>query len=59
VVRTHTVDHQLIDRRKAAYESYKGLTPPRVITSEGEIIRGAYKRNDLPAGALVGLRRRR
>ena len=55
VVRTHAVDHQLIDRRKAAYESYKALTPPRLITSEGEIIRGAYKRDDLPAGALVGL----
>jgi rifampicin phosphotransferase len=26
-----------------------------VITSDGEIVRGAYKREKLPAGALVGL----
>jgi phosphoenolpyruvate synthase/pyruvate phosphate dikinase len=31
------------------------LTPPRVITSDGEIITGAYKREDLPAEALAGL----
>ncbi|MCB0051481.1 MAG: hypothetical protein KDE24_18270, partial [Caldilinea sp.] len=55
VVRTHEVDPQRIDRRKAAFHSYEKLVPPRVITSEGEIIRGAYKRDDLPAGALAGL----
>jgi len=55
VVRTHEVDHRRIDRRKAAYRSYKALTPPRVITSEGEIINGAYTRENLPAAALVGL----
>ena len=35
--------------------SYRALTPPRVLTSEGEVVAGAYKRDDLPAGALVGL----
>jgi pyruvate,water dikinase len=29
--------------------------PPRVITSDGEIIVGSYGRGDFPLGALVGL----
>ena len=33
----------------------KALTPPRVLTSDGEAIAGAYRRDDVPAGALVGL----
>lgn len=33
----------------------KKLTHPRVITSDGEIIAGAYKRENLPAGAMAGL----
>jgi pyruvate,water dikinase len=55
VVRTKQVDDQLIRLRKAAFESYQSLTPPRVLTSEGEVIAGAYRRNDVPAGALAGL----
>ena len=55
VVRTHRVDHELIDRRKAEYRSHERLTPPRVLTSDGEAITGEYKRENLPAGALVGL----
>ncbi len=55
VVRTNRVDDQLIGRRKDAFRSYQALTPPRVITSDGEVIAGAYRRDDLPAGALVGL----
>jgi rifampicin phosphotransferase len=55
VVRTHRVDDQLIRQRKEAFRSYEALTPPRVLTSDGEVIAGAYRRNDLPAGALVGL----
>lgn len=55
VVRTHQLDTQLINRRKDEYKHYEKLTPPRVITSDGEIIRGAYKRENLPTGALVGL----
>ena len=35
--------------------SYQALTPPRVLTSEGEVVAGAYRRDDVPAGALVGL----
>ena len=55
VVRTNQVDDQLIAQRKDAFRSYQALTPPRVLTSEGEIIAGAYRRDDLPAGALIGL----
>jgi pyruvate,water dikinase len=55
VVRTNHVDEELIQRRKDAFASYHSLTPPRVLTSEGEAVAGSYARHDLPAGALVGL----
>jgi rifampicin phosphotransferase len=55
VVRTHKLDYQLISKRKDEYELDENLTPPRVITSEGEIITGKYKRENLPPGAIVGL----
>ncbi len=55
VVRTNKLDHQIINKRKAEYESFEKLTPPRVITSDGEIITGEYKRENLPASAIVGL----
>jgi pyruvate,water dikinase len=55
VVRTNHVDDQLIQRRKDAFRSYEVLTPPRVLTSDGEVIAGSYRRDDVPAGALVGL----
>jgi pyruvate,water dikinase len=55
VVRTNHVDDQLIRRRKDAFRSYQALTPPRVLTSDGEAIAGTYRRADVPAGALTGL----
>jgi rifampicin phosphotransferase len=55
VVRTGRVDDQLLGQRQAAFRSYQALTPPRVLTSEGEVLAGAYRRHDLPPGALVGL----
>ncbi|WP_242696437.1 phosphoenolpyruvate synthase [Longitalea luteola] len=55
VIRTNQLDHQLVSERKDAYKLYEKLTPPRVITSDGEIITGEYKREDCPAGAIVGL----
>jgi rifampicin phosphotransferase len=55
VVRTREVDDQLIRDRKGEYSSYQALTPPRVLTSDGEVIAGAYRRDDVPPGALVGL----
>jgi phosphoenolpyruvate synthase/pyruvate phosphate dikinase len=55
VTRTHQVDEQLIRQRKDAFRSYQPLTPPRVLTSDGEVFAGTYRRDDVPAGALVGL----
>jgi rifampicin phosphotransferase len=55
VVRTKHVDDQLIRRRKDAFRSQQALRPPRVLTSDGEVIAGEYGRHDLPIGALVGL----
>lgn len=55
VVRTNQADDQLIHRRKDTFRSHQALTPPRVLTSEGEGIAGAYRREDVPTGALVGL----
>jgi rifampicin phosphotransferase len=55
VVRTNQVDDQLIRQRTDAFRSYHALTPPRVLTSDGEAVAGKYRRDDLPAGALVGL----
>ncbi|MFF9592593.1 rifamycin-inactivating phosphotransferase [Streptomyces sp. NPDC014646] len=55
VVRSNQVDEQLIQQRKDLFRSYHALTPPRVLTSDGEAVTGAYRRDDVPAGALVGL----
>ena len=55
VVRTLKADDQLIRRRRDAFRSYEALTPPRILTSDGEGIDGAYRRDDAPAGALLGL----
>jgi pyruvate,water dikinase len=55
VVRANQVDHQLIDQRRNAFASYAALSPPRVLTSDGEAIAGAYRRDDVPAGALAGV----
>ncbi|QJB42404.1 phosphoenolpyruvate synthase [Chitinophaga oryzae] len=55
VVRTRQLDTSLIDQRKETYRQYEKLTPPRVMTSDGEIITGSYKREHLPAAAIAGL----
>ncbi len=55
VVRGEHVDDELIQARKHAFASYHQLTPPRVLTSDGEAIGGSYRRHGLPPGALVGL----
>ncbi|MFF2876185.1 phosphoenolpyruvate synthase [Gottfriedia sp. NPDC057991] len=55
VVRTKKLDYQIINKRKDEYKLYTKLTPPRVITSDGEIIVGEYKRENLPSEAIIGL----
>ena len=54
-VRTNHLDDQVIGQRKDVFRSYQALTPPRVLTSDGEAVAGTYRRAGLPAGALVGL----
>jgi pyruvate,water dikinase len=55
VIRTRKLDGQVIRNRQEEYRWFEKLTPPRVITSEGEIVAGKYRRDHLPAGALAGL----
>ena len=55
VVGTNKLDYQIIITRKEEYRVYEKLTPPRVITSDGEIITGKYKRENLPVEAIIGL----
>lgn len=55
VARTKKIDNQIISKRKDEYKLYEKLTPPRVITSDGEIITSAYKRENLPPNAIAGL----
>lgn len=55
VVRTGSLDLHIIDERRAAHAFHQRLTPPRVMTSEGEVITATYRRENLPAGALIGL----
>lgn len=53
--RSGQLDYALIDKRKREYEAYEKLIPPRVITSEGEVIAGRYQREGIPEQAIPGL----
>jgi pyruvate,water dikinase len=55
LVRTQQLDESLVRRRKDEFASYEALTPPRVLTSDGEMLTGSYRRDDVPPDALVGL----
>ncbi|MCL2337150.1 MAG: phosphoenolpyruvate synthase [Firmicutes bacterium] len=55
VVRTGRLDYGLIAKRKAEYQIYERLTPPRVMTSDGEVVFGAYDTANMPPGALAGI----
>lgn len=55
VVSTHSLNYDVINNRKEEFKQFEKLTPPRVLTSDGECISGKYKREDLPAGAIIGL----
>jgi pyruvate,water dikinase len=55
VVRANHADDVLVRQRRDAFRSYRALTPPRVLTSDGEAVTGTYHRADVPAGALTGL----
>ncbi|MEU8779334.1 rifamycin-inactivating phosphotransferase [Streptomyces sp. NPDC048606] len=55
VVRSRRADRALIRRREEEFRSYHSLTPPRVLTSDGECLGGEYRRDGVPDGALVGV----
>ncbi|RAV04968.1 phosphoenolpyruvate synthase [Paenibacillus sp. YN15] len=55
VVREYKLDKQIISKRKDEHKQFEKLTPPAVITSDGEIITGEYKRENLPPEAIAGL----
>jgi phosphoenolpyruvate synthase/pyruvate phosphate dikinase len=55
VVRTQRLNYSVIAKRRDEYEVYEKLTPPRVMTSEGEVISGEYHTVDIPSGALAGI----
>ncbi|WP_053634179.1 MULTISPECIES: rifamycin-inactivating phosphotransferase [unclassified Streptomyces] len=56
VVRSNRpADARLVQQRKEAFRAHHALTPPRVLTSDGEALTGAYRRDDVPAGALAGV----
>lgn len=54
-VHTQKLDYNIIAKRKEAYKIYEKLSPPRVMTSEGEVISGEYNTDNIPDGALVGV----
>ncbi|SEM90573.1 phosphoenolpyruvate synthase [Lihuaxuella thermophila] len=45
---------RLIRERKELYEQHRKLSPPRVMTSEGEIVTGVGHARHAPPGALIG-----
>jgi len=48
-------DYQVIEQRKEAYCRFEKLTPPRVMTSDGEVVTGKHNHENLPEGAIAGL----
>lgn len=48
------LDYSIIAARKEEYAAFEKMTPPRVMTSEGEVIFGEYEAVDIPPQALVG-----
>jgi len=55
VVNSGHFDYSIITARKEEYAAFEKMTPPRVMTSEGEVIFGEYDTVDIPSGALVGM----
>ncbi|MDR3575799.1 MAG: PEP-utilizing enzyme [Anaerolineaceae bacterium] len=49
------LDYSIISQRKEDYEVFTKLTPPRVMTSDGEIIRAEYDTGNIPQSALIGV----
>ncbi len=43
-----------IEQRKQDFDHYKSMTPPRVITGEGEVLSASHDNANAPEGSLVG-----
>jgi pyruvate,water dikinase len=54
-VRTGRLNEKLVALRREEFVSQQALRPPRVLTSEGEALEGAYRRAGIPAGVLAGV----
>ena len=54
-IRTGAADYGIIEKRRSDYIAYVKLKPPRVMTSEGEIITGENSKTSFPKGALAGM----
>ncbi|SEJ59008.1 pyruvate, water dikinase [Dyadobacter sp. SG02] len=52
---TRKADYELINERKEAFRHFEKLTPPRVMTSDGEVVTGKHSHENLPEGAIAGL----
>ena len=48
VASTYQLDYSIITKRKEDHEVFEKLTPPRVMTSDGEIIACEYDTCDIP-----------
>lgn len=55
LVRTKASNHEIIMRRQQDFLYYQKLSPPRVMTSEGEIVAKSYQQRTLPPKAVAGL----
>lgn len=55
VAMTNQLDYGIITERKADNEVFEKLTPPRVMTSDGEVISAEYDNANVPQGALIGV----
>jgi len=54
-VRTNHADLAAIEKRKEDFAVFQKLTPPRIMTSDGEIVSGSYDTGKLPKGSLAGI----
>jgi len=55
VVDSGRADDALIGRRREAFKTFQVLSPPRVFTSDGEVVAGTYAHSPAPPGSLIGL----
>ncbi|HEV2360600.1 MAG TPA: PEP-utilizing enzyme [Acidimicrobiales bacterium] len=55
VVLAQRLDPGLVDKRREEFRAHESLTAPRVMTSDGEVFTGTYRREGIPSRALVGL----